>query len=598
MGHGRAGVEYLPAASEASMSRTSVEVTVGRRTRDGDLPAAVPQALLPYALGFLDTSRDSMRFLWRDGQRWLAVQLVRTRSGTGAATGGRAEAVAVRVAEVDMPRGVTVREVDILTLLALGLTNGGIADRLGTSARTVSTQIERLLSKLDQVTRGGLSALAVDSGLLRLPIPGGVEATTGIGIVELESVVTTSRRSALGPLSPAYPRKRPLLIGLLVPTGVAASDGRELHNGSTLAVEQLNATGGVGGRAVELVPVEVDLFGWDSIARGLDRLVEADVDAIITSYASAENVALIDRVADFGKPFLHTATFAEQVSLAESDPLRYGAILQTCASETYYGIGLVDLLSGLESQGLFRPGSHRIVGIETESSSTHVTNEAFLARAEAAGWSLADVVRVPVTGTDWTATVAQVARLDPGAVMITHFLDHEIAAFQRAFVQCGSAALVYCVYGASIPGFLDTAGEAADGVIWSTTTGTYDDELGRRFRTQYEARFGAAPGWSQAGAAYDQVNLLAAAWSAVRTRRTDSVVAHIRRWPHRGVNGVYYFGEHGHATLSYPHMTSDASLGQAHMVYQIQDGGSCPLAPAPFGDIASFRLPPWCRRAT
>ena len=78
-----------------------------------------------------------------------------------------------------MPRGITVREVDVLTLLALGLTNSGIAERLGTSARTVSTQIERLLTKLDQGTRGGLAALAVDSGLLRLPIPGGVDGTPG-----------------------------------------------------------------------------------------------------------------------------------------------------------------------------------------------------------------------------------------------------------------------------------------------------------------------------------------------------------------------------------------------------------------------------------
>lgn len=575
------------------MIQTIAETVLSRRARSADLPTGVPRALLPYAVGFLDTSRDSLRFLWRDGQRWLAVQLVRSRHHQAAGRAAGDDSVSLRVAEVEMPRGVTTREVDILTLLALGLTNAGIAERLGTSARTVSTQIERLLAKLDQVTRGGLSALAVDSGLLRLPIPGGVEAPSGIGIVELESVVTTPHPPRRSPLTPAYPKKRPFLIGLLVPTGVAGSDGTQFQNGSMLAVEQLNSTQGVAGRPVEVVPAEVDLFSWDSIERGLERLFEAQVDAIITSYASAENSPLIERVADYGRPFLHTATFADQVRLVESDPRRYGAILQTCASETYYGVGLIDLLAQLETRSLFTPRSRRIVSIEAASSSTHVTNEEFLRRAEASNWSLADLIAIPVADAGWDAVVARTAQSDPSVVMITHFIDREIAAFQRAFVASGSSALVYCVYGASIPDFLSAAGETAEGLIWSTTTGTYDDDLGRRFRKQYQTRFGLEPGWSQAGAAYDQVNLLASAWSATRSRSSDKIVDHIRRWPHRGVNGVYYFGEHSQATLSYPHATSDASLGQAHMVYQIQDGTHTPLAPAPFGEIGAFRPPPW-----
>ncbi len=604
------------AAVEVVVIRTIAEAVLGRRSRPADLPTGLPSDLLTYAVGFLDTSRDSLRFLWRDGQRWLAVQLVRSRptpatsrpagstgsarpaASAGSAGSAGSETVSLRVAEVDIPQGVTPREVDILTLLALGLTNAGIAERLGTSARTVSTQIERLLAKLDQVTRGGLSALAVDSGLIRLPIPGGVDGSAGIGIVELESVVTMALRPTLGLLTPAYPRKAPLLIGLLVPTGIAGSDGVEFRNGAMLAVEQVNAAGGVAKREIAVVAAEVDLFSGDSIDRGLDRLFAAGVDAIITSYASAENATLLDRVADYGRPFLHTATFAEQVSLAEANPRRYGAILQTCASETYYGVGLIDLLTQLGARGLFHPTSHTIVSIETESSSTHVTNEAFLDAAQAAGWSLAQVIHVPVIGADWDAVAAALARAEPDVVMVTHFLDTEIARFQRAFLAVDSCALVYCVYGASIPGFLDAAGEAAEGVIWSTTTGTYDDELGRRFRAQYEARFGCSPGWSQAGAAYDQVNLLAGAWSATATWDTAEVIGHLRRRPHRGVNGVYYFGEHSQSTLSYPHATSDASLGQAHMVYQIQDGTHTPLAPEPFGDLRSFRMPPWCRSHT
>jgi branched-chain amino acid transport system substrate-binding protein len=71
-------------------------------------------------------------------------------------------------------------------------------------------------------------------------------------------------------------------------------------------------------------------------------------------------------------------------------------------------------------------------------------------------------------------------------------------------------------------------------------------------------------------------------------------VRYLRRWPHRGVNGVYYFGETNHSTLSYPDLTPDASMAQAHMIYQIQSGSHCALAPEPFGSCSRFRVPSWC----
>ena len=172
-------MHYLDPRSR--MSSVFADLTIDSGARQPSVPPGVPPTVVAYAQAFLKTARDSLRFLWRDDERWLAVHLIRKSYGTESNRSSSfrnstsvPDRVSLRVAEIDLPRGITVREVDVLTLLALGLTNVGIAERLGTSARTVSTQIERLLTKLDQNTRGGLSALAVDSGLLRLPIPGGV----------------------------------------------------------------------------------------------------------------------------------------------------------------------------------------------------------------------------------------------------------------------------------------------------------------------------------------------------------------------------------------------------------------------------------------
>ena len=69
-------------------------------------------------------------------------------------------------------------------------------------------------------------------------------------------------------------------------------------------------------------------------------------------------------------------------------------------------------------------------------------------------------------------------------------------------------------------------------------------------------------GWSQASASYDQVQILAGAWSATATRDRREVASYLRRSAHRGLNGIYLMGNEGQSALGYPDVTPDASIGQ------------------------------------
>jgi DNA-binding NarL/FixJ family response regulator len=53
--------------------------------------------------------------------------------------------------------GVTSREMDVLHLVALGLTNAEIAERLFLSRRTVETHVANLLAKTGAPSRAGLA---------------------------------------------------------------------------------------------------------------------------------------------------------------------------------------------------------------------------------------------------------------------------------------------------------------------------------------------------------------------------------------------------------------------------------------------------------
>ena len=208
-------------------------------------------------------------------------------------------------------------------------------------------------------------------------------------------------------------------------------------------------------------------------------------------------------------------------------------------------------------------------------------------------WTVSDVVRVPVGEVDWSEVLSSIEKTQPDVIMVNHFVPDVLVSLQRVISQARVQALTYYVYGASMPHFRDALGSDADGVIWSTVTGLYEDPLGRDFRARYRQRFGTDAGWSQASASYDQVQILAGAWSATATRDRREVAAYLRRSAHRGLNGVYFMGGEGQSALSYPDVTPDASIGQAQLVYQIQQGESRILSPFPNGTVDAFRRPGW-----
>jgi DNA-binding CsgD family transcriptional regulator/tetratricopeptide (TPR) repeat protein len=71
-----------------------------------------------------------------------------------------------RPATKENPAGLTARQMEVLALLAEGLSNADIAERLYISPKTVDHHVSAVLAKLDARTRAEAAARAVRSGLL------------------------------------------------------------------------------------------------------------------------------------------------------------------------------------------------------------------------------------------------------------------------------------------------------------------------------------------------------------------------------------------------------------------------------------------------
>jgi HD-GYP domain-containing protein (c-di-GMP phosphodiesterase class II) len=66
----------------------------------------------------------------------------------------------------DGPFGLTAREVDVLRLLAIGLSNKEIAQRLVITPKTVGNHVEHIYTKLEIRSRAGAGLFAMQHGLL------------------------------------------------------------------------------------------------------------------------------------------------------------------------------------------------------------------------------------------------------------------------------------------------------------------------------------------------------------------------------------------------------------------------------------------------
>lgn len=375
------------------------------------------------------------------------------------------------------------------------------------------------------------------------------------------------------------PQGDPIKIGAPLPlTGPFAADGQTMKEGLEMAVDDINAAGGLVGRPVELVTYDLEDEAPEKVNAGADKLVMSEqVSVSITGYGG-----MGPDIPAFGKypqPYLHFDGSELTVDMVLES--KFENIFMLGDIESPYGVQTFDILTSLP----YELPNKKIVILAGDFEWDKKVTEGVKARAEEKGWEVAMYEVFPYGTREWGPLLTKIRAIDPAIISMSDLDPADIKTFLDQFAQDPTNSLVEVGYAISIPEFANLVGSAGNGVMGDATNSILSDEKGNAWKQRFEAKFGHPPGLSILGTVYDGAMMWAEAVKKVGSPDDYKAVSDaIRTMNYVGLNGTYTFVEGNKVSAS------DEALPM-HF-FQVQNGELVRLYEGT-KKTGDFVVPPW-----
>ncbi|GAA2413789.1 hypothetical protein A7G45_06080 [Mycolicibacterium llatzerense] len=335
--------------------------------------------------------------------------------------------------------------------------------------------------------------------------------------------------------------RRPIVFGQIASLTGSNYMGLENMVGAELAVQQLNDSGGVLGRSVEL-HVEDDGSLPQGAVDAYGRLAGQSTVAVIGTSFSNASLAVLPYTDE--RQLLYVSTGAAHTQV---DPVRAYAFMTPPPGH----LVAEQLLRFLRGGGI----TEIAVVIDSDSA---FNRDAWTAQKNMLGRhgiSAAAIEYVNVDTEDFGPALRRIAE-SPAQALMAWVTGPPATGLARAFRAAGHNMPMVMGLGAASPGFVDSVGPVADGMIVATSlvsVGSDVPESATRLAIQaltapFEQRHGALP--SQfAVDGYIAAKLIAAAVEAAGTEERDAVRDAMETLTCVTAAGRYAFSPNNHSGL-------------------------------------------------
>ena len=310
-------------------------------------------------------------------------------------------------------------------------------------------------------------------------------------------------------LTAAFAEGDPIRIGYFGPlTGGTAQAGQAALNGCQIAVDELNANGGVLGRQVEIVAYD-DKSSPEEALKSATKLVQVDkVDAIFGSLHSGNVLAAGSVIEDSQTVCVAGGTSPTWLEQG------YTYLFRSISNSTVSAKQLAKYASdqGYAKIALFSSNSeYGASGIDGFKAACEEYDIEFVANE-----TMTDGDR------DFTGQFAKINAAEPDAVFIW-CLGDDLGAVTKQLRQSGFDGPILGSESYTLPEILEIAGDTANGVAFAAQYIVYADpadaevELMQQVLEAYIAKYGETPASDNAFRAYDGVKMIAFAMETAGT---------------------------------------------------------------------------------
>jgi len=292
---------------------------------------------------------------------------------------------------------------------------------------------------------------------------------------------------------PAAEFKGEKLLGIMIPTtGAQATDGIDMKNAALLAVEEINAAGGVLGYKI-ITTIGDDGCDPSMATAAASKLIAEEVFGVVGGFCSGATLPTLKLYGDAGTPFVIAASNA--TTLIAENPGWAFMINSTGDAQAAKAVSSFENL-GVETISLVDDGSAFSVDLKDQTK----------AAWEAAGYAVLSEDRIDPGTVDFSAVVTRIMSANPDGVYWTAYQGPGAKLIMQ-LRQSGYEGVIIVGDGSSAQELIDLAGPDAEGVYCTAPPVVDFLPAAQDFISSYKAMFPRDPG-AYAGLMYDATYLL------------------------------------------------------------------------------------------
>lgn len=316
-------------------------------------------------------------------------------------------------------------------------------------------------------------------------------------------------------------------------SGDAATYGEVSKNSAMIAVDEINAAGGVRGKKLKVIYEDGKCTGKDAVA-ATEKLISIDKVKVILGWSCSGMVLSAAPLANKNKVIIFSGYATSPLITKAGD-----YVFRNAYSDADMGVVAAELVAE----------KHKTVGILSEQTDfAQAYKDVFVKEFEKKGGKVvADEVFMQ-EARDYRSQIVKIMAAKPEAIWVDPQTDKTGGTAIKQLRELGWEGPIYGTFFAESPGAVEIAGNAMEGVIFAAdpVVDPKANSKAAELLGKYKARYGKDPAYFYPFASdYDAVYIMANAIEEV-----DYDADKIKDWLYamdwyEGVLGKYKFDENG-----------------------------------------------------